>query len=278
MKRKFVQGLYLSLLLTFFMILSAGTAFGMNQTENEKQKQKIDLLLKDQDRRIPLDLQKSIPPNGIDGDLRCGTPPMADEPNWDYDYSKFTDDQRGVISPGAGAGMTIGFTTYDLQHYGRCTRQIAWRNTQDIHITWMHKNSSNPTICYGYRGTVYQAWDATTGTIKWDPYITFGGDQLHASGERSGYPGIDAMSDGRALVYNHYDQIGIEPYTYLPTIWPDNPPLSGTWGWKQSVSSFPVEWNDSEALWPYAAFQLYDNGSVEDTIIHILARESNIES
>ncbi|MCP4704363.1 MAG: hypothetical protein GY865_07115, partial [candidate division Zixibacteria bacterium] len=41
---------------------------------------------------------------------------------------------------------------------------------------------------------------------------------------------------------------------------------------------FPVEWNDSEALWPYAAFQLYDNGSVEDTIIHILARESNIES
>ncbi len=271
MKGKFVQTLYLSLLLTCFLIFCALTAIGMNETEKQKQ----DILNQNQDRRIPLDLSKSLPKAKIISE-DAGVSSPIEKPISEYDYSRFVDDQRGVIPPGAGVGMTQGITIHDIQHFGRMTRQIAWRDSHNIHITWMvqRRDFMYPNI----RITKYQLWDAATGTQKWSPYTNWGGDDLHASSERSGFSGIDVMSDGRALVYNHYDPDGLEPYDYYPVIWPDNPPLSGTWGWKQSVPSFPTEWDNSEALWPYVAFQLYDNGSVEDTIIHILARENVGES
>jgi len=291
MKGEFAKKLGLSFLLTFFMILGAAVTIGMNQPENERQK--ANPLKKNQDRRIPLDLSKNLPKATIVDESSEAAAPI-EKADSDYDYSGFADNQRGVIPPGAGAGMTIGLTIHDIQHMGRMTRQIAWRESHNIHITWMLKNRDfmHPYI----RLTKYQFWDATVGQIKWSPlHFPWGGDDLHASGERSGYSGIDIMSDGRALVYNHYDQDGLEPYDYLPTIWPDNPPLSGKWGWKQGVPdpydtdvqncAFPdtppiSNWTIScpSGVWPYVAFHLYDNGAIEDTIIHILAREAEGES
>ena len=48
-------------------------------------------------------------------------------------------DQRGTVVPGEAVGMTIGLTTYEYQHNGRTTRQVAWRGSHDVHMLWMKK-------------------------------------------------------------------------------------------------------------------------------------------
>ncbi len=190
-------------------------------------------------------------------------------------------DQRGTVPPGPAVGLTIGQTTYDYQHNGRSTRQVAWRGSKDVHFAYMEKNNSNPVIGAGVRLTAYNMWDATTGTLKW-PATPFGGDDLHATGERSGYCGVDAMSDGRGLVYNHFDPDGIAPYVYFPVIWPDQSPGTGSWGYKAGIPEVhrtpDFADNDYSWTWPYGTFQLYDNGSVEDTVIHLFASESGAPS
>ena len=224
--------------------------------------------------RFPADWHKTFPKANLessdigpgDQNAEFGEPPK----NLGFD-------QRGTVVPGPGVGVTMGLTTYDEQHLSRCTRQVAWRGTNNIHFAWMKKRNYDPVVGAGVRVTSYNMWDATPGLLKWlavDAY--FGGDDLHPSTERSGYCGIDVMSDGRGLPYNHCDPDGLSPFVYYPTIFPDFAPGAGMWGYKQAV---PVEHRQSGFCnfetykWPYLSFQLYDNGSVEDTIMHILAKE-----
>jgi len=180
-------------------------------------------------------------------------------------------DQRGVVDPGPGVGLTMGYTTYDYQHNCRTTRQVAWRTTPDVHVAWMKKNNAVPQIGSGVRLTTYSMWDAVTGALKWPSEgLYFGGDDLHSTTERSGYCGLDVMSDGRGVPYNHYDDDGLSPYVYVPMVWPDNSAGAGMWGYKQGAPEDQREpdWanDDGQWAWPYGTFQLYDNGTVEDTI------------
>ncbi len=153
--------------------------------------------------RFPANWHKTFPKANLSSFDNAAGDPNADfgEPPKNLGF-----DQRGTVDPGPGVGLSMGLTTYDEQHLSRCTRQVAWRGTNNIHVAWMKKNDYDPVVGAGVRLTSYNMWDATIGDMVWPAINTwFGGDDVHSSGERSGYCGIDVMSDGRGLPYNHYD-------------------------------------------------------------------------
>ena len=278
MTRKFGQILFLSLLTFAFL---AGSAFAADAKAIKKDATVEQILPTiDEHPNFPAKSFRTAPANKNMGADDAGPGELnayfGDAPR------SLGFDQRGIVAPGAGVGMTVGLTTYDYQHNGRSTRQVSWRGSKDVHIAWMKKNNSNPQIGAGVRLTAYNIWKASTGTLGFDAYTNFGGDDLHASSERSGYVGVDAMSDGRGLVYNHYDPDGLTPYNYYPVIWPDQSAGAGTWGYKTGVPAAnrteDFAQGGGDWTWPYATFQLYDNGSVEDTIVHIFASESGAPS
>ena len=181
------------------------------------------------------------------------------------------------VTPGAGVGLKIGSTTCDEQHPARMARQIAWRQTHNIHMIW-HKRAITD-YSFDYEMTTCQAWNASYGELNYSPETDLGGRDLHGYYELSKYPGIDVMSDGRAIVCNIWDPDGISPYIYKATIWPENYPMTGYFGYKTRIPEELLE--DSPCYdytayfhWPYISFQLYDNGYAEDTIIHILSKEN----
>lgn len=278
MTRKFGQILFLSLLTFAFL---AGSAFAEDVKELKKDAT-LDQVLQtiDEHPNFPHDSFREMPANKNMG---------ADDAGPGEINAYFGDaprslgfDQRGTVTPGPAVGMTVGLTTYDYQHNGRCTRQVSWRGSQDVHVAWMKKNAANPVIGAGTRLTAYNMWDATTGTLVWDAIVGFGGDNLHTPAERSGYCGLEVMSDGRGMPYNHYDLDGLQPYNYYPVIWPDQGPGQGVWGYKdgipESERTEDFAQGEGDWTWPYATFQLYDNGTVEDTIIHIFASEAGAPS
>ncbi|RKX20764.1 MAG: hypothetical protein DRP51_05235, partial [Candidatus Zixiibacteriota bacterium] len=274
MTRKFGQILFLTLLTFAFL---AGSAFA-EDSKAIKKNATLDEVLPtiEQHPVFPHDSFRTWPANknmGAD-DAGPGEPDayFGDAPR------NLGFDQRGTVPPGPAVGLTMGLTTYDYQHNGRTTRQVAWRGSYDVHVAWMKKNNSNPVIGAGVRLTAYNMWNASTGTLAWPATTNFGGDDLHASTERSGYCGLDVMSDGRGIPYNHYDPDGLSPYNYYPVVWPDQSAGAGTWGYKQGAPEDvrAEDWaqGDMDWTWPYATFQLYDNGVDLDTVFHIVASES----
>ncbi|MCP4704190.1 MAG: hypothetical protein GY865_06245 [candidate division Zixibacteria bacterium] len=180
------------------------------------------------------------------------------------------------VAPNAGIGSQIGLTTHDEQHPARMARQIAWRDTDEVHFTW-NKGNSYPL---GISVTSYQVWDTQWGYLQWDPNNNYGGNDLHSPGERSLFPGIDIFKSAVgpvALISNSHEPDGQSPFNYYTTFWPDINPMLGMFFYKSTV---PVELlentqcDNEDYRWPYMSFQLYDNGAVEDTIIHILAKEN----
>ncbi|MEE8404375.1 MAG: hypothetical protein V3S17_03185, partial [candidate division Zixibacteria bacterium] len=274
MTRKFGQILFLSLLTFAFL---AGSVFA-EDTKAIKKDATLDQVIKslDQDptliNRDPAAWSANKNMGGDDAGPGEVDAYFGDAPR------NLGFDQRSTVVPGPAVGITMGLTTYEYQHNGRTTRQISWRGSKDVHVVWMKKNNSNPVIGAGVRLTAYNMWDAVSGSLKWNGFTNFGGDDLHATGERSGYCGLDVMSDGRGIPYNHYDPDGLSPYNYYPVVWPDQGAGQGSWAYKQGVPA-PQRTDDwaqggGDWVWPYATFQIYDDGSVEDTIFHIVASES----
>ncbi|MCP4631839.1 MAG: hypothetical protein GY855_02855 [candidate division Zixibacteria bacterium] len=209
--------------------------------------------------------------NGVDN------PPIKSVENGEIIKTGISNDKELTISLGydghrsLSPGIDIGFTSYDVQSTGRMNRQVDWRSTENIHYTWMKQMDYS-----GARGTAYQLWDATGDSLVWSAVDDGGGVDIHNVTERSGYTCIDVMSDGRALIGNHYDPDGLPPYEWLPVIWPDMNPNEGSLhAYRQAVPSNLLNWpsaND-DFTYPQIEFQLWDG----DTIIHIIAMESGIE-
>ena len=251
MTRKLAEILFLSLLMLSFLAVSA---FGISQDKRVLNTQ------------VRTDLYKTFPKAKLAGaDQYLYGDAGGDEINV---YSRFGYD-NGKASPDTGVGKVLGYTTYDYQHNGRMTRQVGWRGTENVHFAWMKKNNDTPG---GYRVTSYQLWDADDGALVWDATTGLGGISIHPQNERSGYCGVDVMSDGRGLPYNHYNTTGVATDPYRSTLWPDDNPGEGDFG--PNVTGVPdallADSVTGEFIWPYVTFQLYNN----DTIMHVVAGEN----
>ena len=258
----------LILLLCTILALAAVSA-GKNVSKSS-----VGNIISQEERRVPLDLYKTLPKARLAGnDAGPG-----EEPGF---VRRSTGDagpqMRGVFDPAAGIGIQIGKTSYDYQHNGRCTRMVSWWSTHDLSFAWMKKNITNPEPGVGYRMTAHEFWDVNLGSLTHDiPNFVEGAD-LHGSLQRSGYVGCESMHDGRAMPYNHFDPDGVEPYEYRPNIWPTKGRLSVDFGYKEAVPDSLLgasPGGTDQFIWPYACFQLYDNGTSIDTIVHIVGRES----
>jgi hypothetical protein len=89
-------------------------------------------------------------------------------------------------------GDTVGWTQYDMQTNGSSGHRIAVDDQGGVHFTWM-KGAPYPTR----RGTHYNFMSAD-GNWRWP------GSGIPVSyGNRSGFPQMDVMSDGRAAIVYH---------------------------------------------------------------------------
>ncbi len=269
MTRKLTETLLLSLFLFAFL---AGSVFGL--TNDRKLSQKM------------ANLKYTMLKNQIMGADEYSMKVLGEEGNVDdFEGTHFAvngANRGGAIVPQAQPGLAMGYTTYDYQHNSRMARMVAWRGDHRIHFDWMKKNN-NVEGAGTYRMTAYQLWqtDVLPAAFKWSTTSLLGGRDVHVPTERSGYAGIDVLPAGasglgRAIVYNHFDLTGGAggELNYLPTIWPDFSPGLGNFAtYKQSPPAALLAGSSTgEFIWPYVSAQITTG---EDTVIHIVARESD---
>jgi len=165
-------------------------------------------------------------------------------------------------------GVQIGTTTWDVQSVGRMNRQVDWRNTQNVHFVWTVQSYR---VLGGDRGTSYEAWDASSGTLKFNGPL--GGTDVHprlgGGVNYSGYVGLDVCEDGRVLIGNHHT----DGHGYHTTLWPDFVPMGGFFSPFENPMPDTLDDYDGssidEFMFPSIDYQIY-NG---DTVTHVFAYE-----
>ncbi|OYD16411.1 hypothetical protein CH333_03470 [candidate division WOR-3 bacterium JGI_Cruoil_03_44_89] len=116
---------------------------------------------------------------------------------------------NGAVSPAYGVSYiqtkdvafgeidTVGSTTYDWQFNGPALSRIAFDpNNSFVHLVWIWSDEANP---WDDRQVYYNCYDPDTGWV-------FGQGMDRGTAcqtTRSGYPTVDVLSDGRAVVALH---------------------------------------------------------------------------
>ncbi|MEW5924958.1 MAG: hypothetical protein AB1746_13320, partial [Candidatus Zixiibacteriota bacterium] len=182
----------------------------------------------------------------------------------------------GFMEPAsASPGMTIGYTTFDIQSYGRMNRQVDWRGNQMVHFIWMKQLNSE---LGGDRGTGYEAWDSDAGTLSFMGYG--GGCDIHPRlgiGQNySGYVGLDVDTEGKVVIGNHHD----EGDGYASTIWYDFSPAACFFSpYRRRVPDSSMEYglppadvgtSSGRMIWPQIEYQVWGG----DSVTHVFARQS----
>ncbi|UCD94735.1 MAG: hypothetical protein JSU69_01405, partial [Candidatus Zixiibacteriota bacterium] len=169
-------------------------------------------------------------------------------------------------------GMTIGWSTYDVQSISRMNCQVGWRGSQMVHFTW----TKSKTDYAATRVTGYEAWDPD------DAELLFcgigGGCDLHADAARSGYVSLDVDTESKAVIANHHDVSG-NGDAYMTTVSYDNISASCFFGPYMRIipdstaqygcSPGDIASGDWRFLWPQHEYQVLD----DDTVTHVFARQ-----
>ncbi|PKK82437.1 MAG: hypothetical protein CVT49_13710 [candidate division Zixibacteria bacterium HGW-Zixibacteria-1] len=170
-------------------------------------------------------------------------------------------------------GLTIGYTTYDIQSNCRMNRQVEWRSNQTLHFVWMKQlDNLDP----GARGTGYEVWDAELGEMLFQGIG--GGCDIHTRSleNRSGYVGLDVDSEGKAVIGNHHS----DGEGWATTVWYDYEPTSCFFSpyrtkvpdstMKYGISQSDIGYGDWRFLWPSLEYHIFEG----DTVTHVFSQQS----
>ena len=170
-------------------------------------------------------------------------------------------------------GLTIGYTTYDIQSNCRMNRQVEWRSNQTLHFVWMKQLD---ILDPGARGTGYEVWDADLGEMLFQG--VGGGCDIHtrSTENRSGYVSLDVDTEGKAVIGNHHsDGAG-----WATTIWYDYEPIACFFSpyktrvpdstMQYGISQSDIGYGDWRFLWPSIEYQVFEG----DTVTHAFSQQS----
>jgi hypothetical protein len=189
--------------------------------------------------------------------------PVPDENNVGDIYGADDKSSLGSAQTGTSAspGLKIGDTWYDYQHNGSMGRMID-RGTNGgtqtlVHMAWMRLPGNNS----GTRKYQYTYYNASTAVV---------GPVVPVSLEWSGYVGVDATKDNRAVVGGHEKPAS----TFAPNFYWDAGPGAEFFG--LSINRVPdstMSYGGSagaEVIWP--KFRYQETGP--DTVLHVIAQLS----
>ena len=159
------------------------------------------------------------------------------------DYSKFDHALPPYQPPLMDDPAQFGTTWYDFMNYGSQTKMVVYDYDEYTHFTWM--NGLN----YGssYRHVFYNFHDPNSG-------FPFPGGVIAIASQRSGYPTMDVLADGRGIIACHAILNGYNGY---PTVVAkDYFPHVG------AFMTFIIPSGNDTIIWPHIAVDIDDNGYV----------------
>jgi hypothetical protein len=162
------------------------------------------------------------------------------------------------LRPSSSPGDTMGWTYYDYQHNGTCSKQLVMDDQDGVMFSWMC--STDPA--QASRHVHYNYWKADSG-FRWPGNPPPGGVQIDAQ-LRAGYTTCDVLSDGRAVVAFH-EQVSSVPNSFYVVVGVELGVGLGIFD-VTAVDTFtwvPTQ-TDSCPWWPHVAVDQNDN-------IHVVA-------
>ena len=166
----------------------------------------------------------------------------------------------------SGTPYTLGWTYWDMQHYGSMGRQVGWGYSDTweewmLHTTWTYRPAAIP----GGRRIAYNGW-ISAGTLLGEEVGPCYNDFQDPAVDIGGYSALTVTQDGRALMScNH--MAGGPPYR-VRTWWEfyfDTRFYTST-----DVPSIP----DETIMWPAIAYQEPPDG---EPVMHILGSSSTAD-